>query len=151
MSDLYAQTTELFTQNRWIQTTAAVALLIFTALVAHCISKRIALQGIRRAIDKKRGAENQKTLNLPVSSRLANIVPAIVIGAGIHTIPHLPEAAVKVTQNVAFAFIALTVAIAVGHLLAYINILYLRRPENFIRPIKGYLQLGKLVIYLIRL
>src|SRR5690625_5198284 len=149
MPDLYAQTTELFTQNPWIQTTAAVALLIFTALVANWITKHIALQVLRRAIGKKLGAENQKTLNLPVASRLANIVPAIVIGAGIHTIPHLPEAAVKVTQNVAFAFIALTVAIAVGHLLDYINILYLRRPENHNRPIKGYLQLGKLVIYLI--
>src|SRR5690554_1719432 len=149
MPDLYAQTTELFTQNPWIQTTAAVALLIFAALVANWITKHIALQVLRRAIGKKLGAENQKTLNLPVASRLANIVPAIVIGAGIHTIPHLPEAAVKVTQNVAFAFIALTVAIAVGHLLDYINILYLRRPENHNRPIKGYLQLGKLVIYLI--
>src|SRR5699024_6196378 len=39
--------------------------------------------------------------------------------------------------------------IAIGHLLDYVNILYLRRPENHDRPIKGYLQLGKLIIYLI--
>src|SRR5690625_7135663 len=79
----------------------------------------------------------------------AHLTSAIDVGVGIHAGLHVLEAAVKVTQNVAFAFIALTVAIAVGHLLDYINILYLRRPENHNRPIKGYLQLGKLVIYLI--
>lgn len=149
MPESYAEITEYLTQYPWAQTTLAIALLVLAALVANWITKHVVLQVLKRVIGKKLSPQNQHNLNMPVASRLANVVPAIVISAGIHTVPHLPEAAVKVTQNVAFAFIALTVAVAIGHLLDYINILYLRRAENHNRPIKGYLQLGKLIIYLV--
>lgn len=149
MAEYYSQLTDIFTQQPWIHTVTAVVLLLAAALVANWITKHIALQVLKRVIGKTLGEQNQQTLNMPVASRLANIVPAIVIGSGIHTIPHLSGAVMKVTQNVSFAFIALTIAIAIGHLLDYVNILYLRRAENYNRPIKGYLQLAKLVIYLI--
>lgn len=149
MPDSYAPLMELFTLHPWVQTTTALLLLLFAALIANWATKYLFLQVLKRILGKKLSAQNQQTLNTPVASRLANIVPAIVIGAGIHTIPHLSETVIKVTQNVSFAFISLTIAIAIGHLLDYINILYVRRPENLNRPIKGYLQLAKLVVYLI--
>src|SRR5699024_1128594 len=88
-------------------------------------------------------------LNLPIASRLANIIPALVITGGILTVPHLSETTVHIVQNVSRAFITLAIAVAAGHIFDYANVLYLRRPGAHNKSIKGYLQLGKLIIYLI--
>src|SRR5699024_1428867 len=78
-----------------------------------------------------------------------NIIPALVISGGILTVPHLSETVVSIVQNVARAFIVVTIAIAVGRIFDYINLLYLRRPGAHKKPIKGYLQLAKLIVYLV--
>lgn len=149
MKEAYGQTLEFFAAYPHAQTAVAIAGLLFIAFIANWVTKQIALRALKKVIGKKLSPSNQETMNLPVASRLANVVPAIVIGSGIAAVPGLPETAVKVVQNLSFAFIALTIAIAVGHLLDYVNVLYARRPGAQNRPIKGYLQLAKLIIYLV--
>jgi len=84
-----------------------------------------------------------------VIARLANIVPALIISAGITWIPALPAAFVTVVQNVAHAFIVLTIALAIAAALNAVNELWQRRPDANMRPIKGYVQVAKIVIYII--
>src|SRR5690606_18904428 len=84
-----------------------------------------------------------------VTSRLANIMPAIVIMGGITLVPGLPEGTVTVIENVCTAFILLTMALVFSAALNIVNIIYCRRPDANSRPIKGYLQLTKMVIYVI--
>jgi len=62
-------------------------------------------------------------------------------------VPHLPEAAETVVQNVAAAFMILTIILAITGALNLVNALYSRRPESRQRPIKGYIQVGKIVLY----
>jgi miniconductance mechanosensitive channel len=52
-------------------------------------------------------------------------------------------------QNVCSAFVVLTLALAVGAALDVANDLYRRRPDAANKPIKGYLQVVKLVIYVL--
>lgn len=145
----YEQMMGYFSAYPKLHTTVALLGLIALAFIANWLAKHVVLRMLRRFVGKKLGRNNQQTLNLPIASRLANIIPALVISAGIITVPHLGETTVHIVQNVARAFITLTIAVAAGYIFDYANLLYLRRPGAQNKPIKGYLQLGKLIIYLI--
>src|SRR5690606_13110483 len=79
--------------------------------------------------------------------RLANVVPALIVYAGILAVPHVGETVVGLVQNVAVAFIILTLVLALSAALNLVNAVYQRRPEARNRPIKGYIQVVKLVLY----
>ncbi|MDP2286781.1 MAG: mechanosensitive ion channel family protein, partial [Pseudohongiella sp.] len=80
-------------------------------------------------------------------ARLANIIPALVIMVGIRFIPGLPDSVTVVTLNIVSALIVLSLALAFSNLLDMANEVYQRRPDATMRPIKGYLQVLKIVVY----
>ena len=85
-----------------------------------------------------------------VIRRIANIVPALVIMNGITTVPHLSDKVESMVQMGAQAFIFLTIALAISEFLNIFNLFYQRNPKSRNnKPIKGYLQLVKLIIYLV--
>ena len=81
--------------------------------------------------------------------RLANVLPAIVVSIGIMLVPGVPTVAVNVIQNLANAFIVLTIALALTDALEIVNILYQKREDARLRPIKGYIQVAKLIVYIL--
>jgi miniconductance mechanosensitive channel len=93
--------------------------------------------------------KDEELISNGVIRRLSNIVPAIVLASGIQLVPHLSETIVAIVRNVSNAFIVLAVAMAVSAALNVVGILYNRRPEARLKPIKGYLQVLKIVVYAI--
>ena len=79
--------------------------------------------------------------------RLANVVPAIIVARGVGSVPHLAEPVIMVVRNVSGAFMVLTIALAVGAGLNLVNEAYQRRPDAGSRPIKGYVQVVKILVY----
>lgn len=94
-------------------------------------------------------AHNEIIAEHSVIRRIANIVPAIVIMNGITTVPHFSDKAITFVQMGAQAFIFLTIALAIGELLNIFNLIYQRNPKSRNKPIKGYLQLVKLIIFIV--
>lgn len=133
----------------YIYTLVAVTALLLVAAASNWVTKHILLTGITRVIRHTRVGKDELFEESRVISRLANIIPALVISAGIAIIPNLPEMVVTVVRNVASAFIVLTVAMAIGNLLTIANRVYERRPDATSRPIKGYVQLVKIGLYAI--
>src|SRR3546814_13962835 len=85
-----------------------------------------------------------------VLGRLANVVPALIVLGGIALVPAVPEWLDIVVRNVALAYVALTVAMVIGNLLNALNDIYVQTsPHAVQRPIKGYLPLVKIAIYII--
>lgn len=129
-----------------LQTLVACAGLIFAAWLSNWIVKRILVRGLYRLLRHARDAELQ---DFGIIKRLSNIVPALVLSVGINAVPGLPEAVVTVVQNVCGGFIVLTIALALAAVLDIINLLYQRRSDAHLHPIKGYLQVVKIVLYAI--
>ncbi|WP_326913319.1 mechanosensitive ion channel family protein [Sphingopyxis chilensis] len=125
----------------WAETLTGLGILAFFAWVANFIVKHIVLRVITRWLP------HEGLTPLPVAARLAHIVPALIISNGIAAVPHLPPAAVTVIGNVAAASIILFVAMAVSRALSLGNEIYDRRPDAASRPIKGYVQLLKIILY----
>lgn len=127
-----------------LQTLVASAALLFAAWLANWVVKRILVRGLYKVLRNSRDAKLQ---DFGIIRRLSNIVPALVLSIGVNAIPGLPEAAVTVVRNVCGGFIVLTIALALGALLDIVNMMYRRRADAHLRPIKGYLQVVKIVIY----
>jgi miniconductance mechanosensitive channel len=119
------------------------------AILAYIIAKHVVVRGIRHLITKLKFANHDIMSQHSVIRRIANIVPAIVIMNGIVTVPHLSAKMVSFVQMAAQAFIFLTIALAIGELLNIFNLVYQRNPKSRNKPIKGYLQLIKLIIFIV--
>ncbi len=129
-----------------LQTLVASAALIFAAWLANWVVKRILVRGLYKVLRSTRETQLQ---DFGIIRRLSNIVPALVLSVGVNAVPGLPEAAVTVVRNVCGGFIVLTIALALGALLDIINMVYQRRADAHVHPIKGYLQVVKIAIYAI--
>ena len=124
-------------------------ILILVAILAYIIAKHVVVRGIQHLITKLKFANHDIMSQHSVIRRIANIVPAIVIMNGIVTVPHLSAKMVSFVQMAAQAFIFLTIALAIGELLNIFNLVYQRNPKSRNKPIKGYLQLIKLIIFIV--
>ncbi|WP_414659782.1 mechanosensitive ion channel family protein [Acinetobacter courvalinii] len=133
----------------WLEMILSLAVLILFAALANFIAKRIIVRGIRHLITKFKSPNQSIFAQHSVSRRFANIVPAIVIMNGISTIPHLPAKIISLVQMGAQAFIFLTLALTVSEALNIFNLIYQRNPKSRNKPIKGYLQLVKLILFVV--
>src|SRR5690554_4767133 len=130
----------------WANTLVLSLLLIVAAWGANWITKQVLV----RALVKLLAApfrQHQDLSRHGIIPRLAHIVPALILGAGVGFIPGLPEELIAVVRNVCNAFVILTVAMAIAALLNLINSVYQRRPDAANRPIKGYLEVIKIIVY----
>jgi len=128
------------------QALVAIGLLVAAAAVGYWISKKVLLKALRRLLEITSMNPEREAL-LRAVRRLSNLVPAIIVQAGISAVPHLPPMLVMLIRNVTTGFMILTVALAISATLDWLNLLYSRRPHAANRPIKGYLQVGKIVIF----
>lgn len=136
-------------QYPWLEMLISFAILIFLAALANFIAKRIIVRGIRHIITKLKSPHQSIFAQHSVTRRFANIVPAIVIMNGISAVPHLPLKVITLIQMGAQAFIFLTLALSISEALNIFNLLYQRNPKSRNKPIKGYLQLIKLILFVV--
>jgi miniconductance mechanosensitive channel len=142
----------------WVSTAIAVLILLATAWLFNFVTKRVLVRGVFSLLEgplqtdengKRQPRDKNVYYRFGFIRRLANVIPALVITFGIRLIPEMPEEVVAVVINVANAFIVLSIALALGSIMDLINELYQRRSDAKDRPIKGYLQVIKIVLYAI--
>lgn len=137
---------EAISTARWVQTTIALGALVFAALLADWLTKHVLMQSLRRALkDMPLAAINKRLVS--VVGRFAHIIPVLLIYQGIYYVPHLPEWVVAVVTNAAACFIIFAGVYALSGTLSLVNDLYERRPDAHARPIKGYVQVLKMLLY----
>ena len=136
-------------QYPWLEMITSFSIVIFLAILANFVAKQVIVRGIRKLISKTAFANNDIITQYSVIQRIANIVPALVIMNGISTVPHLSDKVENFVQMVTQAFIFLTIALAISEFLNIFNLIYQRNPKSRNKPIKGYLQLVKLIIYVV--
>ena len=135
-----------YVREPWMQAGLALLLLALVAWVANWVTKRIALKLLLRLAGRL-GFDMESSHLGRMTARLSNIVPALVIQFGLPAIPHLPPELEALTQSLCAAFIMLTIALALARGLDLLHDVYQRRHDAVHRPIKGYVQVGKLLIY----
>jgi hypothetical protein len=137
MSDLLTSFNE---QALWIQSLIGLVLLALAALAVNFLLKKVILRAASPFLDKETDTSDK------AAAWLATVVPLLIVSRGIDFVPHLPETVRQVVANVAQGLIVLSIAMAIVKALTYVNEVYERRPISKNRPIKGYLQVLKIVV-----
>lgn len=150
MNDLTAywqSSTAWLEQHPQLFMAVGLFVLLLLAWLSNAVVKRMLVHGLMRALRATPAGRDETLANSTVIARLANVIPALVLSAGIVFVPEVPEVLVAIIQNVANAFVILTVALAINGALTVINTIYERRPDSHLKPIKGYIQIIKILIY----
>ena len=133
----------------WVRTLMALVMLLGVAWLFHLIAKRYIVRMLGAAMKRLPNWWAQTAVENKVLYRLVPLVPVIIIGRGIALVPHMPPGLIELVQRLAQSLVVLLIALAIGAALNVVNIIYNRYPIASGRPIKGYLQAAKLVIYIV--
>ena len=131
---------------------ASLALLVLAAWLAGVLVRSVLLRVVARLAEASPLHWDDAIVRSRTLSRLADVVPALVVLAGIGLVEGLPVWAYLVVRNVAMAWIAIALALAFGRVLDALNDIYIAHsPHARERPIKGYLQLAKILVWVVAL
>jgi len=135
----------------WMMTVLQLTALVLVVWLAGLLTRLLLVRTIGQAVRMTPTRWDDALLGKGVISRLANAVPALVVYYGIVIVADLPAPVTSVVRGVAGAFVVVTIALSLGKLLDAVGEVYAQRDEERAkaRPIKGYLQLLKILIYLV--
>lgn len=143
------------TVQQWLSANPILAQLISVACLGavcwlvYLLTNRLILVTIRRIISRTRTTWDDALVSAEVFGRLGYLPAALVAYYGAESIPYLQEDLTELVQRVAYSLVIVAIMLSLGGFFTAVNEIYSRRPENRERPIKGYLQVVKILLYVI--
>jgi len=133
-------------QPALFQWTALAALLV-ACYVLNLILRRGVIPLIQKMTRRTRTSWDDALDEAKVFNRLAQLPPAFLAYHGVAIIPEWSQSLSTGVQRTAMAWMILATTMAAGGFLTAVNAVYSRRPENRERPIKGYVQVLQIILY----
>ena len=128
-----------------LQTVSLVGLILASWIALH-IARRILVVGIRVLAAKSSAQWDDRLVDAKLFIRLAHLAPALIVYYGVDWIPELNESISTLIRRLSVCAIALVAALSISAILRAIDEIYAGLSAYRSRPIKGYLQLVKLVV-----
>jgi len=116
--------------------------------VADVLAKRILLRVISRVVARTRFTWDDALQERRVFHHLAHVAPAAMLYYGAVLVPGLPVPVSQVAQRVALSLMVLVIAVSANAFLSAVNDIYSNRPDAKSRPIKGYLQIVAIILWI---
>jgi miniconductance mechanosensitive channel len=126
-----------------------IFVLIFLAFVLGVVAKRILLVVVHKLVSRSKATWDDAFVKYNVGGRLAQVVPLLVIYGGIPAVPRTSDAVVAIISNVSSAFIVVVFMLTITAALSAVNEIYEARPNSRNRPIKGFVQLAQILVYIL--
>ncbi len=124
--------------------------LIVVAVIVDLIIKRVLLALITRIITTNNIIGwGDELLRHNVYGRAAHALPALIIYLGVGVIPTLDPQIAQFLRNVSLGYLILVVTMTISALLSAGNAIYEHQPSANARPIRGFVQLLQIVVYVI--
>jgi miniconductance mechanosensitive channel len=136
-------------QQPGMRSLAAVALLLVLAWLAGLLTRLVLLRVMRGIARRTAWQWDDALFQFGVFRWLARLVPALVIQFGIRLVPEVPPPIEHLIGNVAMALMVFFVVMAVSRVLSAVESLYRETSVGGQRPIKGLIQLAKLVLFIV--
>ena len=126
-----------------------VAGLLLAALLGYWFANRFLVTAVRAFARRTAHTWDDALINYKVGARLAQLVPAFIIYMGIDLLPQIDEGVEKVILNLTAAYMILIVTFTITAVLGAVNEIYESGPRARERPIKGFIQLVQLAVWII--
>lgn len=118
---------------------------VVLAILAYIIAKKILIKGVNKIIEKTKTEVDDILINEAVLKRIAYVAPVLVISQFIYLIPSLSTFLKRSTESA----IVLLLLLLITSIINAANELYEKSKKYKRRPIKGYLQIAKILIYIL--
>ncbi len=136
-------------EHPWLHAVISLSILLVTAIIAHLLTRYVLLRLLNKLTRYLPGDAGDVIVEQKVISRVTYIIPLLVLSAGVAFVPDIPDFIVNLivtlTQVLTFVVLAWSVSAALNA----VNELYQRNPASEGKPIKGYLQMVKIIIYIV--
>ena len=132
-----------------VQMAIGVGALLIFAVIADLLAKRVMLVGVHAIVARSHVTWDDALVSNKVFGRLAQVAPALIIFTGIGFIPDVPEDAVRLIRNLAMGYMALMITLTLTSALSAANDIYETYPVARDRPLKGFVQLVQIIIYVL--
>jgi len=130
--------------------TVIVAVIIFSlALLADLITRKIIVSGIKRVVRKTKTQLDDILIERRVFHKIAHVVPGLIIYFSAEFIfSNYPDLGDVVTR-LALIYIIIILLLAIDSFINALLQIYNTMPVSEGRPIKGYVQVVKIIIYFV--
>jgi miniconductance mechanosensitive channel len=145
LDDLQAALAGAVDVDSWWQ----LGVLLAAALLVGWVAYRLLPRFVRNAVEATSTQWDDVLLARGVLRQLGHLAPLLVLYLGVGVVPALQDEYLEFARKGLLVLIVLVAARAASRFLSAANDLYDRRDVAHRRPIKGYVQLGKLLVYLV--
>jgi miniconductance mechanosensitive channel len=136
-------------QPLWMQTIIGLALLALVVLLLNVVARRYVLTAVRLLVERSPIRWDETLFEYHVPHRLSRIIPLLALQVGLGWVPGIPAAATTVLQRIVSAALVFVAARTLDAFLGAAHALYARTPSAATRPLKSYMQLAKVFVYLV--
>ncbi|MAG29682.1 MAG: mechanosensitive ion channel protein MscS [Deltaproteobacteria bacterium] len=133
----------------WYLELVDVAIVFAASLVVYFLVRWALVRTIRRFVASTSTDWDDKLVRAGLFGRLAHIAPAFVVYYGMGLFPDLPELLTDGIKRIAVSVMVLVGALSISSFLKAAEEIYDSHPEYRERPIKGYLQVVSIIVYLL--
>ena len=127
---------------------AGLLALLIGAIIVDLIAKRLLLTAIRAFAKLSRSTWDDALVAHNVVGRLVQVLPALIVFVGVPFVSGLPESVAQLLRNIAMGYMMLMLTLSLTGALSSANTIYSASPVAKDRPLKGFVQLIQIVIWI---
>jgi miniconductance mechanosensitive channel len=124
-------------------------LLGLAAYAADKLARKLLITTVDRVVARTTFKWDDTLHEYRVFERLAHLAPAVVVYYGVQVLTALPIAVTALVTRGATATILLIALLSAGAFLSAANAIYSASPTGRERPVKGYIQVVKILLYVL--
>lgn len=134
---------------KWLHVVIFVLLIVLVSWIVDIITKRVIIRIIKGFVEKTKNQYDDIILNKGVFNSLAHISPALVVYYMLPTIIFdFPDSAAFL-QKIVLVYMILVAIMVIVSFLNALNEIYMRQGNAHKVPIKGYIQVVQIILFLI--
>lgn len=149
MPDLLSEFNNILASDAATQSWMVLGGLLLLALLVGWLSHKLLPRIVQRMVEATATHWDDALIARGVLRQVSHLAPVIVVYLGIAAIPALPDDALGMLRKLLVVLIVFFVMRGISRFLSAANDIYERQYDTRGRPIKGYVQLGKLLVFLL--
>jgi miniconductance mechanosensitive channel len=140
---------QLGTIHPLLPPTTGLAALLAVAVTINLIVKHVLVRAVRAFAKRSSVTWDDAMVSHNVFGRLVQVLPALIVFGGVPLVPDLPESVVQLIRNVAMGYMVLMLTLALTAILSAANTVYSSLPVAKERPLKGFVQLVQIIVWIL--
>lgn len=126
-----------------------IVLLIMSGFFAHIMCKFLLIKAVRKAFFSSHKQDVPLEKDRRIAEKLSNFVPVIIVYYVLQFMPNMPVSLVTGINTICGILFFVFLSVFFNEMLDIVNSSYLRKTKRKNHSIKGYIQIGKILVHII--